>query len=90
MAEKQDWYVEAKDKPCMDCGNTFDPSRGVKQFAISERAYKPLTPAIEQELAKCDLVCRSCHSYRTNRRKKGMSHAERWNLDNGYGTETPW
>jgi len=66
---------ELRSVPCMDCGNSF-PSicmdfdhrvPSLKLFAISAwRGYSPA--AIENEIAKCDVVCSNCHRIRTQSR----------------------
>jgi hypothetical protein len=68
--------VEAKSKPCMDCGGSwpsyvmhFDHVRGTKEFTIagyvtaisnSQLAFDRLFA----EIAKCDVVCANCHALR--------------------------
>lgn len=66
--------LQAKSKPCMDCGILFIPFvmdldhvRGKKLFALSENAHP--TSAIKKEIAKCDAVCSNCHRIRTWNRK---------------------
>jgi len=66
-----------KARPCADCGvqyhyavMQFDHVRGEKKFAlgggtICSHGYK----AIEEEAAKCDVVCANCHAMRTWKRK---------------------
>lgn len=70
--------VEAlKDKPCMDCGNSFPPEcmdfdhrpGEEKLFAIGMIKTRSWA-AIQQEVAKCDLVCANCHRIRTTARKR--------------------
>ena len=63
-----------KSKPCMDCGNTFDPvcmdfdhrdpllKRG-RVASITKRGFL----AVLEEVAKCDVVCSNCHRIRTHR-----------------------
>ena len=65
--------VEAKSVPCVDCENSYpyyvmdmDHVRGVKQFQLSVAANKrKALPTIQEEIAKCDVVCANCHRERT-------------------------
>jgi hypothetical protein len=52
------------------------PERGKKKFAIN---FKQVGMAVtleelEEERAKCDLVCAICHNHRTWERSKGLTH----------------
>lgn len=69
---------EMKDEPCADCGEEyppyvmdFDHVNGDKEFAISQ-AIAPNIPAerIEEEVAKCEVVCANCHRIRTHSRRE--------------------
>lgn len=70
---KADLIKEAKSKPCMDCGKTFPPCcmdfdhrpGTIKKFTIGEWGYKGNSKSIEEEIAKCDVVCANCHRIRT-------------------------
>lgn len=66
-------------QPCMDCGfyypspvMEYDHRPGVKKvgtiasMVVSQRSWK----VIEDEIAKCDLVCANCHRYRTHVTRK--------------------
>lgn len=68
-----------KSNPCVDCGNSYPyyvmefdhvPERGKKINNIScfigNRSINSKT--VQDELAKCDLVCANCHSIRTHNR----------------------
>jgi hypothetical protein len=65
----QDAILLIKSVPCMDCGNEypsvcmdFDHIRGDKTFNISQcKSLKDLN----EEAAKCDVVCANCHRIRT-------------------------
>jgi len=68
-----------KDQPCADCGGVFHscvmdfdhvPERGAKVFHLG-RADRSLK-SIEEELAKCDIVCANCHRMRTWNRSHGQ------------------
>jgi len=63
---------------CTDCGKDWEPvalgfdhipERGKKLFSISTGANRSLQELME-EMAKCELVCHSCHAIRTNKRIK--------------------
>jgi hypothetical protein len=68
----------AKDKPCTDCGHRFptcvmdlDHVRGSKRFKVSEAvqlAYSASIDALQDEIAKCEVVCANCHRIRTEAR----------------------
>jgi hypothetical protein len=69
--------------PCMDCGGVFDwcamdydhrPDE-VKQFRIGARgsllATSERIKQVEEEIARCDLICACCHRMRTKERSNG-------------------
>jgi len=66
-----------KSNPCADCGVSyhtavmdFDHVRGVKVGNISTMAWTPVNIKIlQEELAKCEVVCSNCHRLRTVHRK---------------------
>lgn len=72
------YIQEQKDKPCQDCGvkypyyvMDFDhrPGSG-KSFNIAQMArIKPTLEKVQQEIAKCDIVCSNCHRIRTHNRR---------------------
>lgn len=79
VAAKQ-WMNEIKSKPCQDCGNSFDiccmdfdhRDGTDKKYNIGSMfAHHYSRELIEQELAKCDLVCANCHRIRTKNRRIG-------------------
>jgi hypothetical protein len=59
---------------CLDCGTTdtrvleFDHVRGEKLFNIG--GIRKGMKALEEEIAKCDVVCANCHRIRTYDRDK--------------------
>jgi hypothetical protein len=64
--------IAAKAAPCVDCGvqypyyvMDFDHVRGEKRFALSQHQARGLK-LIDEEIAKCDLVCANCHRIRTH------------------------
>lgn len=66
-----------KDGPCADCGQKFPPwvmqfdhVRGKKRWDVASMIGQMCTKkAIEEEIAKCELVCANCHANRTYRRR---------------------
>lgn len=73
IADEKKTRVDAlKDKPCMDCGQSFPPyvmdfdhrNPATKSFNIG-RGFSRKWATIEAEIAKCDLVCSNCHRIRT-------------------------
>lgn len=60
---------------CADCGGIFPPVcmdfdhvRGIKRADISYMVQKTYTwTVIEEEIAKCELVCANCHRIRTEK-----------------------
>jgi hypothetical protein len=68
------WLKQVKNKPCLDCQQTFpaccmdfDHVRGIKKYTIS-RMVGMSEELIKNELTKCDLVCSNCHRIRTQKR----------------------
>lgn len=63
--------------PCADCGinypwyvKDFDHVRGTKYKNISRLVFQTASRAtIDQELAKCDVVCSNCHRERSFQRR---------------------
>lgn len=73
---------KAKAEPCYDCGISYPfyvmdfdhKPEFTKAFNISKGWYakRPLR-VIEEEIAKCDLVCANCHRVRTYLRSRGIN-----------------
>jgi hypothetical protein len=72
-------YVKAiKDNPCTDCGKRFhhkqmhfdhlEDNKRANIADMTRRAYSIET--LQAEIDKCELVCESCHGYRTHARLK--------------------
>lgn len=67
--------IEAKSKPCMDCGKSYpyyvmdlDHRPGeIKEFAIARHVLCSVERLLA-EIAKCDAVCSNCHRVRTFKR----------------------
>ena len=80
VARKYEMMTQAKAKPCMDCGGLFPPCamdfdhvRGNKLFTLGENHSRGISP-IQEEIAKCDVVCSNCHRIRTwNRTHRSKS-----------------
>src|SRR4051812_17644010 len=69
--------LEAKRRPCVDCGGTWDPlvmefdhCRGEKCFNLGDfhGARRHGLKRLLAEIEKCDVVCPTCHRIRTLRR----------------------
>lgn len=67
-----------KAKPCADCGGEFPPvamdfdhrEAIDKDMSVAQLARYGSKKRIENEIAKCDLVCANCHRVRTAERSK--------------------
>jgi hypothetical protein len=62
--------------PCMDCGilypyyvMDFDHVRGQKHANVMELIPTLSKKKIDEEIAKCEIVCSNCHRIRTHMRK---------------------
>jgi len=72
--------LTARSKPCVDCGITllpnkmeFDHVRGDKLFELGNTRNKSRTDEeIQNEIAKCDIRCKSCHRMRHYRIRQGL------------------
>jgi hypothetical protein len=68
-------YKDSKKTSCMDCGATaaleFDHVSGTKKYTVSQMQFGGST--LDAEIAKCDVVCHTCHRLRTQARKEVMS-----------------
>jgi hypothetical protein len=81
--ERVEMVRKLKDAPCQDCGKRFpyyamdfDHRPGtVKLFNISRTANGVGKARLLAEIAKCDLVCATCHRYRTAARLDPPSDA---------------
>jgi hypothetical protein len=67
---------DAKNKPCMDCGLSYPyyvmdfdhRDDEIKLYNVAEMARRGSIQKLEEEIAKCDVVCSNCHRERTFRR----------------------
>lgn len=73
LAKRRNFLIALKNKPCADCGREF-PScvmefhhvRGEKEFSVGNGVNNALSlKRINDEIAKCDLLCANCHRIRT-------------------------
>ena len=78
-AKLREVMIRAKSRPCMDCGGTY---RSVAMdFDHRDPSTKLMTPSslpktgslrvLQEELAKCDVVCANCHRLREESRRAG-------------------
>jgi hypothetical protein len=73
------YLKEVKEKnPCMDCKvwypyymMDFDHVRGTKQANVAELINTLSKKRLDEEIAKCEVVCSNCHRARTYERKNG-------------------
>ena len=70
--ERRKWYYTwLSDQECVDCGISdlrvleLDHVRGEKVAAVSSMIANRSQKAIEEEIAKCEVVCSNCHKIRT-------------------------
>lgn len=73
-AENRRLADDLKRRPCMDCGQSFEPcamdfhhrDSQTKSFDVATAVWGGMVWArIEAEIQKCDVVCAVCHRYRT-------------------------
>lgn len=75
-AERRQMVVDAKLRPCADCGVQYpycvmdlDHLDGAtKSFALNS-VHRMTKKAIRLEIEKCEVVCANCHRERTHRRR---------------------
>lgn len=77
-AKKLAYIRSLKDNPCTDCGikypfyvMEFDHREGSTKFREIGRMPCNSWKQINDEIAKCDLVCANCHRTRTHKRRIG-------------------
>lgn len=72
------WINGLKVGPCADCGGEFPPyvldfhhrAGEKKLFAISNGKKKYGKRRLEEEMAKCDLICANCHRIRHHKEEE--------------------
>lgn len=73
LNEQRELIRAAKDRPCTDCGvqyphyvMDFDHVRGEKKYDLCRLGKIAASwQTIEDEIAKCEVVCSNCHRERT-------------------------
>lgn len=80
-AAVREWLTDIKNKtPCTDCKiqypsyvTDFDhiPEKGKKIKNISQLLNSGSFKKVQEEIAKCELVCANCHRARTFQRNSG-------------------
>ena len=86
------WIDALKSNPCTDCGNKFHPCAmdfdhrpgTPKKFNIASLGRSVSRKILEEEIAKCDLVCAVCHRIRTWNRNHPSSRSV---TDNTHASE---
>jgi hypothetical protein len=76
FARRRQIVIEAKQKPCADCGiqypyyvMDFDHREGeTKNFSLF-KIHGATVKRILEEITKCDVVCANCHRKRTHQRR---------------------
>jgi hypothetical protein len=75
-AERRQMVIDAKAKPCADCGvqypyyvMDFDHLDGTQKVFSLNSVHRVTKRAILREIEKCEVVCSNCHRERTHRRK---------------------
>ena len=77
--EFNEWYYALKDgRPCADCGRVYPPPAMqwdhlpgvVKLGNVGDIARQLNKRRVLEEIAKCELVCASCHAIRTVARRQ--------------------
>ena len=80
--KRRDWLREMKaGRACTDCGNVYPPEAmqwdhlpGTTKLGTISKSLRNLSSRlILEELAKCELVCATCHAIRTYRRLREAS-----------------
>ena len=75
----RDYVYAIKDVPCTDCGIKYPPyvmqfdhvpGRGEKLFNIGAVGRGKSRKILDEEIAKCEVVCANCHMERTHGTRK--------------------
>lgn len=69
------YYLEAKNKPCVDCNKIYAPSAmefdhrdpTTKYKQVSQLVWRTSLNNLKAEIAKCDVICRNCHRGRSHK-----------------------
>lgn len=80
-ARKREFFTWLRDQKCVDCGNDdlrvleFDHRNPEsKSGNISRMLTEASSAKLEEEMAKCDIVCANCHRIRTAERGNYYSY----------------
>lgn len=75
--ELRTYIQQEKDKPCADCGQRFgywcmdfdhkNPANKIMDVSHATRTRSK--KLVQQEIAKCDVICSNCHRTRSFRNK---------------------
>lgn len=75
--KRVEYVNRIKAQPCADCGIQYHPmamdfdhvpERGKKEFCISIKKINVTLEKLDAEIAKCDVVCATCHRLRHAKR----------------------
>lgn len=74
-AKMREYLDSKKEAPCMDCGKSFPPcvmdfdhrDPSTKKYRVSQLLLYGKR-IVDEEIAKCDLICSNCHRIRTHMR----------------------
>ena len=81
VANLLSWYNRQKDQPCVDCKKKYHPAvmewdhlPGFKKnCSVPQLLYLTKSKKkVQEEIAKCELVCANCHRMRTYFRRVGV------------------
>ena len=67
----QAFILNAKNKPCADCGVSYPPCvmdfdhKADKKFNVGQGKKRGIN-VVKREIAKCEVVCANCHRLRTH------------------------
>ena len=84
LARSMAILLEAKNKPCTDCGVVYPACvmefdhLSTKRYNVAQAVRMTAPRLLMREIAKCELVCANCHRMRTCRRSFHR-HAEEAN-----------
>ena len=79
-AQRRMYLDGAKNVPCKDCGlryppicMDFDHVRGEKKRNVAHFIFTGSFKSMQDEIAKCEVVCANCHRLRTAARYRSNS-----------------
>lgn len=79
IEKRRHWINSLKNVPCKCCEQTFKSSMmdfhhrdpKTKLFEIGKGSYRHGIKALEEEISKCDIICKECHKKYTSRDRLG-------------------